>query len=55
MVALRIADLGHETGPGTIAMGEGPRAAACPACGAHEMVMIENCLTCRACGQSKCS
>jgi len=27
----------------------------CPACGAYEMVMIEGCLTCRACGHSKCS
>ncbi|MGY6634772.1 MAG: adenosylcobalamin-dependent ribonucleoside-diphosphate reductase [Alkalilacustris sp.] len=27
----------------------------CPACGAYELAMIENCLTCRACGHSKCS
>ena len=32
----------------------GARPAACPACGAYEMVMIEGCLTCRACGHSKC-
>ncbi len=38
-----------------IAVGETPRGAACPACGAYEMVMIEGCLTCRACGHSKCS
>jgi ribonucleoside-diphosphate reductase alpha chain len=32
----------------------GGRAAACPSCGAYEMVMIEGCMTCRACGHSKC-
>ena len=32
----------------------GSRAASCPACGAFEMVMIEGCMTCRACGHSKC-
>ena len=31
------------------------RARACPACGAPEMIMIEGCMTCRACGHSKCS
>ena len=36
-------------------MGSGRRGAACPACGAYEMVMIEGCMTCRACGHSKCS
>jgi ribonucleoside-diphosphate reductase alpha chain len=36
-------------------IGAGRRGAACPACGAYEMVMIEGCMTCRACGQSKCS
>ncbi|MGY6697953.1 MAG: adenosylcobalamin-dependent ribonucleoside-diphosphate reductase [Roseinatronobacter sp.] len=30
------------------------RARACPACGAVEMIMIEGCMTCRACGHSKC-
>ncbi len=38
-----------------MAVGETPRGAACPACGAYEMVMIEGCMTCRACGHSKCS
>ncbi len=38
-----------------IAVGAPPRGAACPACGAYEMVMIEGCLTCRACGHSKCA
>ena len=38
------------------AVGDGaPRGASCPACGAFEMVMIEGCMTCRACGHSKCS
>lgn len=32
----------------------GARPAACPSCGAYEMVMIEGCMTCRACGHSKC-
>jgi len=32
----------------------GLRGKECPACGAYEMVMIEGCLTCRACGHSKC-
>ena len=32
----------------------GTRGAACPSCGAYEMVMIEGCMTCRACGHSKC-
>lgn len=27
----------------------------CPACGAPEVVMIEGCMTCRACGHSDCS
>jgi len=37
-----------------MAVGEGPRGAGCPSCGAYEMVMIEGCMTCRACGHSKC-
>jgi ribonucleoside-diphosphate reductase alpha chain len=32
----------------------GGRGRECPACGACEMVMIEGCLTCRACGHSRC-
>ncbi|TVR50010.1 MAG: ribonucleoside-diphosphate reductase, adenosylcobalamin-dependent, partial [Rhodobacteraceae bacterium] len=32
----------------------GARAPSCPSCGAFEMVMIEGCMTCRACGHSKC-
>ena len=32
-----------------------PTGPACPACGQFEMRMIEGCLTCAACGHSKCS
>ena len=32
----------------------GARPAACPSCGAYELVMIEGCMTCRSCGHSKC-
>jgi len=32
----------------------GARPSGCPSCGAYEMVMIEGCMTCRACGHSKC-
>ena len=35
-------------------MGANNRGKACPSCGAYEMVMIEGCMTCRACGHSKC-
>ena len=34
--------------------GGASRAQACPSCGAYELVMIEGCMTCRACGHSKC-
>ncbi len=48
--------LGLKTDPQVqrMAVGEAPHGAACPACGAYEMVMIEGCMTCRACGHSKC-
>jgi len=36
------------------AVGDAPRGRACPACGAYELAMIEGCMTCRACGHSKC-
>ncbi len=36
------------------AVGGGTPGRACPSCGAFEMVMIEGCMTCRACGHSKC-
>lgn len=38
-----------------LAEGAGARGKECPSCGAYEMVMIEGCLTCRACGHSKCA
>ncbi|MBE2275054.1 MAG: adenosylcobalamin-dependent ribonucleoside-diphosphate reductase [Rhodobacteraceae bacterium] len=37
-----------------IAGGEGPRGPACPNCGAYTLQMIEGCMTCTSCGQSKC-
>ena len=37
-----------------VAVGEAPRGAACPACGAFAMRMIEGCMTCGSCGHSKC-
>jgi len=46
------AGLGLKSDPKAVAVGGRP--AACPACGAYEMVMIEGCMTCRACGHSKC-
>ena len=33
---------------------DAPRGAACPACGEYDMRMIEGCMTCAACGYSKC-
>ena len=49
--------LGLKTDPeaAKLAVGDAAsRGRACPACGAYEMVMIEGCMTCRACGHSKC-
>ena len=37
-----------------IAVGEKPKGAACPNCGQFAMQMREGCLTCTACGHSKC-
>ena len=37
-----------------IAVGEKPRGPACPSCGSYDMRMIEGCMTCGSCGQSKC-
>jgi ribonucleoside-diphosphate reductase alpha chain len=34
---------------------DAPRGPACPACGSHDMRMIEGCMTCASCGYSKCS
>ena len=33
---------------------DAPRGKACPSCGQYEMRMIEGCMTCAACGYSKC-
>jgi len=46
--------LGLKSDPKAAAIASGKRPAACPSCGAYEMVMIEGCMTCRACGHSKC-
>ena len=48
--------LGLKTDPQALRMvaGDTPQGKACPSCGAYEMVMIEGCMTCRACGYSKC-
>ncbi|MCC5992389.1 MAG: adenosylcobalamin-dependent ribonucleoside-diphosphate reductase [Rhodobacteraceae bacterium] len=48
--------LGLKTDPeaARMAVGDAPRGRACPACGAYELVMIEGCMTCRACGHSNC-
>ncbi|RMH45616.1 MAG: adenosylcobalamin-dependent ribonucleoside-diphosphate reductase [Alphaproteobacteria bacterium] len=37
-----------------VAVGEAPRGAACPLCGAYDMRMIEGCRTCGSCGHSEC-
>ena len=37
-----------------MAVNEAPRAAACPSCGQYDMRMQEGCMTCAACGYSKC-
>jgi len=33
---------------------DGPKGPGCPACGGYDMRMIEGCMTCGACGYSKC-
>lgn len=48
------AGLGLKSDPQALKMAVGGKPAACPSCGAFEMVMIEGCMTCRACGHSKC-
>ena len=35
-------------------LGEAPRGKACPSCGDYNMRMVEGCMTCGSCGQSKC-
>ena len=34
---------------------DGPKGPGCPACGGYDMRMIEGCMTCGACGYSKCT
>ena len=47
--------LGLKTDPhAEVAAVGAPAARACPNCGAYELRMIEGCLTCAACGHSKC-
>jgi len=48
--------LGLKSDPKAEAMvvGDLPRGAACPACGAYAMRMVEGCMTCGSCGHSKC-
>jgi ribonucleoside-diphosphate reductase alpha chain len=42
----------HARGPDPASAPRGP---ACPACGSHDMRMIEGCMTCASCGHSKCA
>ncbi|MBM7067379.1 adenosylcobalamin-dependent ribonucleoside-diphosphate reductase [Actibacterium sp. 188UL27-1] len=38
-----------------VAVGERPRGPACPNCGSYDLRMVEGCMTCGSCGNSKCS
>ncbi len=38
-----------------LAIGDQPRGPACPNCGQYAMIQSEGCLTCTACGHSKCA
>ncbi|MBJ3764507.1 adenosylcobalamin-dependent ribonucleoside-diphosphate reductase [Maribius pontilimi] len=47
--------MGLKSDPQARVMAVGPSSAkACPSCGSYEMRMIEGCMTCSACGHSKC-
>ena len=48
------ADLVSETSPGAAVAVLGQTAPACPNCGSFDMRMVEGCMTCIACGHSKC-
>ncbi|MCA2011024.1 adenosylcobalamin-dependent ribonucleoside-diphosphate reductase [Cereibacter sphaeroides] len=51
------AGLGLKSDPkagAAVAVAGGAKPKSCPSCGAYELVMIEGCMTCRACGHSKC-
>ncbi len=47
--------LGLKTDPKARVAVMGGRGPSCPACGAFDMRMIEGCMTCGACGHSKCA
>ncbi len=47
--------LGLKADPKARVAAMGGRGPSCPACGAYEMRMIEGCMTCGACGHSKCA
>ncbi|MBD3662336.1 adenosylcobalamin-dependent ribonucleoside-diphosphate reductase [Sulfitobacter sp. TSTF-M16] len=47
--------LGLKTDPQAQVVGlEAPRGKACPSCGQYDLRMVEGCMTCGACGHSKC-
>ena len=46
--------LGLKSDPKAAVVAVGARGASCPACGAQEMRMVEGCMTCGACGHSRC-
>ncbi len=48
------ADLVSETSPDAAVAVLGQSAPACPNCGSFDMRMVESCMTCLACGHSKC-
>lgn len=37
-----------------VAINGAPRGPSCPNCGSHDLRMVEGCMTCGSCGQSKC-
>jgi ribonucleoside-diphosphate reductase alpha chain len=45
--------LGLKSDPKAVAVGDGPRAA-CENCGSFDLRMVEGCMTCGSCGNSKC-
>ncbi|GIX13895.1 MAG: hypothetical protein KatS3mg118_1854 [Paracoccaceae bacterium] len=44
-----------DAGARAVMVGERPAGPACPSCGQPAMQMIEGCMTCAACGYSKCA
>ncbi len=49
------ANIASDSGPGAEIAVVGQIARACPNCGSFDLRMIEGCMTCAACGHSKCS